>query len=63
MVGYWYRKIPWYVRIIAFLTGLSLMYPGTMTDIIGFTAFALLIILQFVIKGGTGKNKEAESTS
>lgn len=63
MVGYWYRKIPWYVRIIAFLTGLSLMYPGTMSDIIGFTAFALLIILQFVIKGGTGKNKEAESAS
>ena len=63
MVGYWYRKIPWYVRIIAFLTGLSLMYPGTMTDIIGFTAFALLIILQCVIKGGTGKNKGAESAT
>lgn len=63
MVGYWYRKIPWYVRILAFLTGLLLMYPGTMSDIIGFPAFALLIILQFVIKGGTGKNKEAQSTS
>lgn len=61
MVGYWYRKIPWYVRIIAFLTGLLLMYPGTMSDIIGIPAFALLIILQFVIKGGTGKNKEAQS--
>ena len=52
MVGYWYRKIPWYVRIAAFITGLLMMYPGTFSDIVGFSAFALLIILQFVIKGG-----------
>ncbi len=58
MVGYWYRKIPWYVRIASFATGLLLMYPGTASDIIGFGGFALLIILQFVIKGGPKPKEE-----
>lgn len=63
MVGYWYRKIPWYVRIIAFVTGLLLMYPGTLSDIIGFTSFALLVILQFVIKGGKDDKKKVQPAS
>lgn len=58
MVGFWYRKLPWYVRIAAFMTGLLMMYPGTMSDIIGFSAFAAMIILQFVIKGGPNPKKE-----
>ncbi|WP_462422236.1 TRAP transporter permease [Salinicoccus sp. Marseille-QA3877] len=58
MIGYWYRKIPWYARIAAFVVGLMLMYPGTMSDIIGFGGFAILIILQFVIKGGPKVKEE-----
>lgn len=52
MIGFWYRRLPWYERIAAFVTGLFLLYPGTFSDIVGFSAFALLLILQFVIKGG-----------
>ncbi|MCD2138030.1 TRAP transporter permease [Salinicoccus halitifaciens] len=65
MVGYWYRKIPWYVRIIAFLTGIFLMYPGLPSDVIGIPIFVLLIVLQFVIKGGPtfGKNKKEQAAS
>lgn len=62
MIGYWYRKIPWYVRIVSFATGLLLMYPGIITDIIGFSGFALLVILQFVIKGGPEFKKKVQST-
>jgi TRAP transporter 4TM/12TM fusion protein len=58
MVGFWYRKIPWYGRIAAFLTGLFLLYPGNMSDIIGFTAFAVMIALQFIFKGDQGKKKQ-----
>lgn len=59
MVGYWYRSIPWYGRIIAFFTGLFLMYPGAASDFIGIPIFIILIVLQFVIKGGPRKNKKA----
>src|SRR5690625_1691765 len=58
MVGYWYRRIPWYVRIVAFVTGLFLVYPGTMSDIIGLTSFILMIALQFIIKDNKGGNKK-----
>ena len=58
MIGFWYRKIPWYVRIAAFITGIMLMYPGTMSDIIGFAGFALLVIFQFVVKGGPDVKEE-----
>lgn len=61
MIGYWYRKIPWYVRIVSFVTGLLLMYPGLITDIIGFSSFALLIILQFVIKGGPELKRKTQN--
>lgn len=61
MIGYWYRKIPWYARIVSFVTGLLLMYPGLITDIIGFSSFALLVILQFVIKGGPERKRKTQS--
>src|SRR5699024_9077593 len=47
MVGYWYRSIPWYGRIISFVVGLLLIYPGTMSDMLGFTGFVILVALQF----------------
>jgi TRAP transporter 4TM/12TM fusion protein len=59
MVGFWYRRIPWYARIASFVTGILLIYPGTMSDIIGFSAFALMIALQFIIKGDKGEKKRA----
>jgi TRAP transporter 4TM/12TM fusion protein len=63
MVGFWYRRIPWYGRIAAFLTGLFLLYPGTMTDIIGFSAFAIMIVLQFVFKGDKDGKREAQGAN
>ena len=50
VVGYWYRKIFWYERILAIVAGLLLIDPGGMTDLIGLTIFAALIAIQFITK-------------
>src|SRR5690625_2049676 len=47
MIGYWYTKLNMVSRIIATLTGLSLIYPGGVTDIIGFAIFFAMLALQF----------------
>ena len=47
MIGYWYTKLNMVSRIIATLTGLSLIYPGGVTDIIGFAIFLAMLALQF----------------
>lgn len=47
MIGYWYTKLNAVSRTIATLTGLSLIYPGGVTDIIGFAIFFAMLALQF----------------
>lgn len=48
LIGYWYRKLNWLERIIAFATGLALIYPEGMSDIIGAISFVVLFILQWL---------------
>ncbi|HLS36517.1 MAG TPA: TRAP transporter permease [Bacillota bacterium] len=48
MIGYWYRQINWFERVIALIGGLLMIYPGTMTDIIGLAIFVGMIALQFI---------------
>lgn len=50
VVGFWYRKLYWYERIIAIITGLLLIYPENLSDIIGLAAFAALIAVQLIFK-------------
>ncbi|WP_461180896.1 TRAP transporter permease [Virgibacillus kimchii] len=63
MIGFWYRKLPWFERFAAFFTGLFLIYPGTTSDIIGFSAFAIMLALQFVFKGSKGGKKETQNAT
>lgn len=51
MVGFWYRKVYWYERVIAIIAGFLLIYPGGITDTIGLITFVGLLVLQYVIKG------------
>ena len=53
MIGYWYRKCNWIERIIAVATGLLLIYPETISDIIGLVMFIGLFIIQWL-----SRNKE-----
>ncbi|WP_108670758.1 TRAP transporter permease [Peribacillus acanthi] len=50
VVGYWLRGLSWYERLIGIAGGLMLIYPETITDIIGVGSFILLIVLQLVSK-------------
>ncbi|WP_431800332.1 TRAP transporter permease [Halobacillus andaensis] len=50
LVGYWFRKVEWYERIPAVIGGLSLIYPSTMSDVIGLSIFIILLGLQFLFK-------------
>lgn len=50
VVGYWYRKLYWFERIIALIAGLLLIYPENMSDVFGLAIFAALIAVQFIIK-------------
>lgn len=57
LVGYWFRKVFWYERIAAVITGLMMIYPERMSDIIGIGLFAILIALQLFYKNN--KNQPA----
>lgn len=46
MIGYWYRKVNWVERIFAVGAGLLLIYPESMSDIIGLVLFGILFSIQ-----------------
>ncbi|HLR73599.1 MAG TPA: TRAP transporter permease [Pseudogracilibacillus sp.] len=54
MIGYWYMRLNIISRIIAVVTGLLLIYPGTYTDLIGVAIFVIMLFMQFL------KNKKNE---
>lgn len=51
MVGFWFRKVLWYERILAVISGLLLIYPEGISDVVGLIIFGILIVLQIVRKG------------
>lgn len=50
MIGYWYRKLYWFERIIAIATGLALIYPEGYTDIIGLIVFLIIFFIQWTAR-------------
>lgn len=60
LIGFWYRKLNWLERIIAFVTGLALIYPEGVTDIVGAISFIILFALQWISREKkTPKTSEA----
>ncbi len=59
MIGYWYRKLNWLERILAVITGLLLIYPETITDIIGLSLFVIQVAIQWKTKDNNSNNKAA----
>ena len=55
IIGYWYRKLMWFERIILIAAGLSMIYPETISDIIGLVVLAIMFVIQFI-----GNKKENE---
>ena len=45
--AYLFHHMPWYLRIISLVGGLMLIYPGTVTDIVGMTLVAVMVLGQY----------------
>ncbi|MCJ8006030.1 TRAP transporter permease [Lederbergia wuyishanensis] len=58
IIGFWYRKLYWFERILAVIAGLMLMYPEGISDTIGLILFAALLASQIMTKN-KGKYKLA----
>jgi TRAP transporter 4TM/12TM fusion protein len=52
VIGFWMRKMNWIERIVSLGTGLCLIYPEKISDIIGLILFAILLALQYFYKRG-----------
>ncbi|PTR46370.1 TRAP transporter permease [Geobacillus thermodenitrificans] len=59
MIGFWYRKLNIVERIIAVVTGLLLIYPETISDIVGLVLFAAMFAVQYA----AGKRERAQQTA
>ncbi len=51
--GYFLHNMAWYERIISAVGGLLLIYPGTVTDIIGVALVAVVLAVQFITRKKT----------
>lgn len=63
MIGYWYRKVTWIERILAIGTGLMLIYPETVTDIIGLAAFVILVVIQWISRDKEEDERDKVATA
>ncbi len=48
--GYLLSCMPWYQRILSLIGGLLLIYPGLITDSIGLSLVAIVVILQLIAR-------------
>ena len=46
--GYMIRNATWWQRLLCVAGGLLLIYPGLVTDVIGFVLVALVLFIQFL---------------
>ena len=58
MIGFWYRKCNWIERLFALATGMLLIYPETITDIIGLVLFVSMFTLQWLTRERDDDNKK-----
>ncbi|MBO0994540.1 TRAP transporter permease [Bacillus sp. SD088] len=50
IIGFWYRKLYWFERIIAIVAGLMLVYPEGVTDSVGLLVFAAMVVSQLLTR-------------
>ena len=58
--GYLFCNMRWYERLVSIAGGLLLIYPGLVTDVIGLSLVAVVVLIQFVEQK---KTKSAVSTA
>ncbi len=50
IVGYWYRKVKWFERIILIGAGLAMIYPESISDISGLVVLGIMFAIQLYTK-------------
>ena len=48
--GYMLCRMPWYLRLVSAAGGLLLIYPGIVTDVIGFALIAAVVVCQYFMR-------------
>ena len=48
--GYMITNMKWYERVMSAVGGLLLIYPGLVTDLIGLSLVAVVVLIQFIVK-------------
>ncbi|MBQ9914974.1 MAG: DUF3394 domain-containing protein, partial [Clostridia bacterium] len=48
--GYLLRRMSWYQRAICLVGGLLLIYPGIVTDVIGVSLVAVVLVIQLLTR-------------
>lgn len=46
VIGYWYRPLKWFERIILIATGLAMIYPEKISDISGIAVLVVMFVIQ-----------------
>ncbi len=60
VIGYWYRKLMWFERIILIAAGLAMIYPESISDITGLAVFGVMFAIQFI---GDKKEKVSKTAT
>jgi TRAP transporter 4TM/12TM fusion protein len=58
VIGYWYRSLKWYERLILIAAGLAMIYPESISDISGMAVLGIMFIIQLY----TTKQKNTPTT-
>ncbi|MFC4767362.1 TRAP transporter permease [Effusibacillus consociatus] len=48
LIGFWFRRMPGWERIILTIAGLLLIMPGTLTDIVGLGIIGVELVIQYL---------------
>lgn len=55
VIGFWYRSINWLERLVIIAAGLAMIYPESMSDIIGLVVFGIMFFIQLATKNKGNK--------
>ena len=50
VIGYWYRGLRWFERLILFAAGLAMIYPESVSDLTGLAVFGIMFAIQLYTK-------------
>ncbi|MEO4053836.1 TRAP transporter permease [Solibacillus sp. CAU 1738] len=59
VIGFWYRKLVWFERLILIGAGLAMIYPESISDITGLVVFGIMFAIQLITKHKVGSSTPA----